>query len=82
MPALSRSRALARSAALTLMVLPSLVTLTAATKPPANIVFILADDLGYGHLGAYGQERIRTPHLDRFAAEGMRFTEAYAGSHI
>ena len=44
-----------------------------------NIVWILADDLGYGDLGSYGQQRIRTPHLDRMAAEGMRFTDAYAG---
>jgi len=39
-----------------------------------NIVYILADDLGYGELGSYGQRRIRTPRLDRMAAEGMRFT--------
>ena len=47
--------------------------------PPPNIIWILADDLGYGDLGSYGQQRIRTPHLDRMAAEGMRFTDAYAG---
>ncbi|MBN2505377.1 MAG: arylsulfatase [Verrucomicrobia bacterium] len=52
------------------------------TAPPPNIVFILADDLGYGDLGCYGQKRIRTPHLDRMAAEGMRFTQAYAGSTV
>lgn len=45
-----------------------------------NIVFILADDLGYEHLGAYGQEKIRTPNLDRLAAQGMRFTQAYSES--
>jgi arylsulfatase A len=44
-----------------------------------NIIFIMADDLGYGHLGCYGQEEIRTPHLDRMAAEGTRFTQTYAG---
>ncbi len=44
-----------------------------------NIVFIMADDLGYGHLGCYGQDKIRTPHLDRLAKEGTRFTQAYAG---
>lgn len=48
-------------------------------EPQPNIVWILADDLGYGDLGSYGQARIRTPHLDRMAAEGMRFTQAYAG---
>jgi arylsulfatase A-like enzyme len=52
----------------------------AAGKP--NIVLILADDLGYGDLGCYGQQRIRTPHLDRMAAEGMRFTQHYAGSTV
>lgn len=52
----------------------------ASRKP--NIIYILADDLGYGHLGSYGQEKIKTPHLDRMAAEGMRFTRAYAGSHV
>ncbi len=48
-------------------------------EPPPNIIWILADDLGFGDLGSYGQQRIRTPHLDRMAAEGMRFTDAYAG---
>jgi len=47
-----------------------------------NIVFILADDLGYGDLGCYGQKTIQTPHLDRMAAEGMRFTDCYAGSTV
>ncbi|HWQ52830.1 MAG TPA: arylsulfatase [Bryobacteraceae bacterium] len=47
-----------------------------------NIVFILADDLGYGDIGCYGQKRILTPNLDRMAAEGTRFTQAYAGSTV
>src|SRR5262245_9951923 len=47
-----------------------------------NVVFILADDLGYGDLGCYGQKRIQTPHLDRMAKEGMRFTQFYAGSTV
>jgi arylsulfatase A-like enzyme len=47
-----------------------------------NIIFILADDLGYGDLGCYGQKRISTPHIDRLAAEGMRFTQCYAGSTV
>jgi arylsulfatase A-like enzyme len=51
-----------------------------AGKP--NIVFILADDLGYGDLGCYGQQQIRTPSIDRLAAEGMRFTNHYAGSTV
>ncbi len=47
-----------------------------------NIIFILADDLGYGDLGCYGQKVIRTPHLDRMATEGVRFTDCYAGSTV
>src|SRR5690554_3968876 len=47
-----------------------------------NIIFILADDLGYNDLGCYGQELIQTPHIDRMAAEGMRFTQHYAGSTV
>lgn len=50
--------------------------------PSPNIVFILADDLGYADLGSYGQTRISTPHLDRMAQEGMRFTRFYAGSTV
>jgi len=53
----------------------------ADTRPP-NIVFILADDLGYGDLGCYGQKRIETPHIDRLAKEGMRFTDFYAGCTV
>ncbi len=47
-----------------------------------NIVFIMADDLGYGHVGCYGQSEIQTPNIDRLAAEGMRFTNYYAGSTV
>ena len=47
-----------------------------------NIVLILADDLGYGDLGCYGQKRILTPNIDRLAAEGRRFTQFYAGSTV
>ncbi len=55
---------------------------TAADAEHPNIVVILADDLGYGDLGCYGQKIIQTPHLDRMAAEGMRFTQFYAGSTV
>lgn len=47
-----------------------------------NLIFVLADDLGYGDLGCYGQEKIKTPHLDRMANEGLRFTQFYAGSTV
>ena len=51
-----------------------------AARP--NIVFILADDLGYGDLGCYGATRIETPHIDSLAEHGMRFTDAYASSSV
>jgi arylsulfatase A-like enzyme len=54
----------------------------AASSSRPNIVFILADDLGYGDLGCYGQTKIRTPNIDRLAREGMRFTDFYAGSTV
>lgn len=47
-----------------------------------NIIFIIADDLGWGELGSYGQKLIKTPNLDRLAAEGMRFSQCYAGSPV
>jgi len=50
------------------------------TRP--NIVLIVADDLGYGDIGSYGQQQIQTPHLDRMAEEGLRFTQFYAGSTV
>jgi arylsulfatase A-like enzyme len=70
--------------------LTALSVLTALPRPapaqqPArkpNIIFILADDLGYGDLGCYGQKKIKTPNLDRMAAQGLRFTQAYAGSTV
>ncbi len=55
---------------------------TCAAQRPPNIVFIMADDLGYGELGCYGQTLIATPNIDRLAAEGMRFTQAYAGGPV
>lgn len=55
---------------------------TAAESRLPNIIIIMADDLGYGDLGCYGHPSIRTPHLDRMAAEGMRFTDFYAGSPV
>ncbi len=53
---------------------------TNTVKP--NIIFIMADDLGYGHLGCYGQQLIQTPNVDKLAAEGMRFTQAYSGCSL
>lgn len=69
---------------LTILVLTAVLNfhLWAAPPPKPNIIFILADDLGYGDLGCYGQKLIQTPALDRLAAEGMRFTQFYAGSTV
>lgn len=50
--------------------------------PRPNIIFVLADDLGYGDVGAYGQTRIQTPHIDALAAQGMRFSQAYATAPV
>lgn len=70
--------------------LPALTCLGACAEATAvraqnrcpNVIFILADDLGYGDLGCYGQRTIQTPHLDQMAAEGMRFVNFYAGSTV
>ncbi|MDG2408787.1 MAG: sulfatase-like hydrolase/transferase, partial [Pirellulales bacterium] len=47
-----------------------------------NIILIVADDLGYGELGCYGQQKIKTPAIDQMAREGMRFTQFYAGASL
>ncbi len=52
------------------------------SPPKLNVVFILADDLGWGELGCYGQTKIPTPNIDRLAAEGMRFTQHYSGAPV
>ena len=56
--------------------------LARATDAAPNIIFILADDLGYADLGSFGGKHIRTPHLDRLAQQGTRFTHCYAGSPV
>ncbi|NWK57440.1 arylsulfatase [Verrucomicrobiaceae bacterium N1E253] len=47
-----------------------------------NIIFFFADDLGYGELGCYGQKKIKTPHIDQLAEEGMKFTQFYSGQNV
>ena len=49
---------------------------------PPNVIFILADDLGYRELGCYGQKKIQTPNLDQLARDSMRFTRHYSGSAV
>ena len=64
----------------------AMLLIPACTAPedsgPPNIVLIVADDLGYGELGAYGQSLIETPHLDALARDGLRFTQFYAGAPV
>ncbi|MGI9242089.1 MAG: arylsulfatase [Verrucomicrobiales bacterium] len=65
------------------LLLASLLSLSAVSAAaPPNVVFILADDLGYGELGCYGQKKIRTPNIDRLASQGLRFTRHYSGAPV
>ena len=73
-------RSLVRLALALLLISLSTPLARGADRP--NIIFIMADDLGYGDLGCYGQQRIKTPVIDQLAAEGMRFTDFYAGSTV
>ena len=57
-------------------------TTSAQRKKKPNIVYILADDLGYAELGCYGQKKIKTPNIDKLAAEGMKFTQHYSGNPV
>ena len=65
---------------LSLLLVAGTSVLTAADKP--NMIFILSDDVAQGDLGCYGQKLIQTPNLDRMAAEGVRYTQAYAGTSV
>lgn len=60
----------------------ALIECAASEDSPPNIIFVMADDLGYGDPGCYGGRQIATPHIDRMAAEGVRFTQCYAGSTV
>src|SRR5882724_3353535 len=66
---------------ITYLLLASACLVSAQTARP-NIIFILADDLGYGDLGGYGQKKIATPNIDALAARGLRFTQFYAGTAV
>ncbi|HWK07529.1 MAG TPA: arylsulfatase [Puia sp.] len=65
-----------------LLLLPGLGGKLRAQQSRPNIIFILADDLGYGDVGCYGQQKIETPHIDALAAHGLRFTQFYAGTAV
>src|SRR5215213_1651605 len=71
-----------KTAIVCLLALASLGAISAAAERKPNIVIILADDMGYGDLGCYGHPSIRTPNLDRMAAEGMRFTDFYSAAEV
>ena len=68
-----------KSAAMSAAALTAAASTRAQTRQP-NIIYILADDLGIGEVGCYGQQKIKTPHIDQLAAEGMRFTQHYSGA--
>ena len=62
-----------------------LASVTQAATPPSqkpNIIYIIADDLGYGDLSCYGQKLFNTPNIDKLAAKGIRFTQHYAGTAV
>jgi arylsulfatase A-like enzyme len=65
-----------------LLVLSCLFSLSRAGTPRPNIIYIMADDLGWAELGSYGQKKIKTPNLDRLAKEGMRFTQHYTSAPV
>ena len=65
---------------LAVMALPLVGLAEEKTQDPPNIVFILADDMGYGDLGCYGAKKIKTPNIDRLAREGILFTDGHCGA--
>ncbi len=80
--AVTKSALLLLVAALVLVIeAPAQQAASGQGKAP-NIVYILLDDAGWGDLGCYGQQKLKTPHMDRLAAEGMRFTQHYSGSTV
>jgi len=80
----SLGAALPLAGRLLLLTAPGLPIAAAAGGPPSrpNVVFLLCDDLGYGDLGCFASEKIRTPHLDRLAREGLKLTACYAGMPV
>ena len=78
----TRRNFLKQTGLLSISLLASGCSLYKKKQKKPNIIFIMADDLGYGHLGCYGQKIIQTPNIDRLANEGMRFTQAYSGCSV
>jgi len=71
-----------RLAVLLICLFPVFLEAQSPARQKPNIILILADDLGYGDLGCYGQQKIHTPHIDKLAKAGMRFTQFYAGTAV
>ena len=65
-----------------MLLIAGLVVTAAGRERPPNIIFFLADELGYKELGCYGQEKIKTPHIDALAAGGMKLTQFYSGQTV
>ena len=74
--------ALPHSALVSILVALWGIFASSASERPPNIVFVLADDLGWAELGCYGNGFNETPNLDRLAAQGMRFSQAYAAAPV
>lgn len=75
-------KGMALGAAATAMSRPGRAAAASKERRKPNIIYLLADDLGYGELGCYGQKWIKTPSIDRIAAEGLRFTQHYSGTAV
>jgi arylsulfatase A len=65
-----------------ILILTFLITTVVFAQQKPNIIYIYADDMGYGELGSYGQQKIKTPHLDKIAKEGIKFTQHYTGAPV
>ena len=65
-----------------LVLIVTLLTFTVTAQDKPNVVIIYADDLGYGDLGCYGATKVKTPHIDLLAKQGMRFTDAHSASSV
>ena len=63
-----------------ILTVTSAVAQTAIARP--NVIFVLTDDLGYSDIGCYGATKVRTPHIDRLAAEGIRFSDFHTAASI
>lgn len=77
-----RVKTIFKSSMLLLLLICHFASAAQSVAPKPNIIFILADDLGFNQIGAYGDTPIMTPNIDRLAANGIRFTQAYSGNTV